>query len=64
MTARAPTESFPFRGRPQARAAIRSLRDSELEAELTIAAWAPGNRRSRRFDALLAERNARRLSAR
>jgi hypothetical protein len=39
---------------------LRSLADSELEAELTIAACAPGNRRSLRFEALLAERNARR----
>jgi hypothetical protein len=51
----------PFRGRPQPRTTIRSLADRELEAELTIAACAPGSRRSRRFEALLAERNARRL---
>jgi hypothetical protein len=34
--------------------------DAELEAELTIAAWAPGRRRYDRFKALLAERDARR----
>jgi hypothetical protein len=64
MTAQAPGRAFPFRGRPQPQKTLRRLRDSELEAELTIAAWAPGNRRSRRFEALLAERNARRLGAR
>jgi hypothetical protein len=64
MTAQAPDRAFPFRGRPLPRTTIRSLHDSELEAELTIAAWAPGNRRSRRFEALLAERNARRLGVR
>jgi hypothetical protein len=60
MTTHAQTRRLPFRGRPQPRTSLRSLKDSELEAELTIAAGAPGNRRSSRFDALLAERNARR----
>ena len=48
---------------PVSLAKLREDRDrteSDLEAELTIAAWAPGRRRYERFKALLAERAARR----
>jgi hypothetical protein len=38
----------------------RGRTESDLEAELTVAAWAPGRRRYERFKALLAERAARR----
>jgi hypothetical protein len=39
---------------------IERLSDNELEAELTVAASAPGRQRWQRFKALLAERRARR----
>jgi hypothetical protein len=48
---------------PASLAKLREDRDrteSDLEAELTIAAWAPGRRRYERFKTLLAERAARR----
>ena len=60
MTSHEQKRELPFRGHPQPGAVLRSLPEGELEAELTIAAAAPGNRHSLRFEALLAERNTRR----
>jgi hypothetical protein len=47
-------------GRPQR--PVRELSDEELEAELTIAASAPDNRRVDRYEELLAEARRRGLA--
>ena len=52
-------------GRPlvDGRDRIEALTDDELEAELTIAAYAPGRYRWERYQKLLVERLRRRLIA-
>ena len=55
-------------GEPQKSSALdqgvlESLSDDELEAELTIAAYAPGRYRWERYQKLLVERLRRRLIA-
>jgi hypothetical protein len=45
---------------PSDRAALEKLSDAELEAELTIAAYAPGRLRWERYQHLLLERLRRR----
>jgi hypothetical protein len=45
-----------FEGSPEP---VRELSDPELEAELTVAAYAPGRARFERFQRLLAERQRR-----
>jgi hypothetical protein len=42
---------------------VSELSDGELEAELTVAAYAPGRARFERFQRLLAERQRRLLAA-
>lgn len=42
---------------------VAELSDPELEAELTVAAYAPGRARLERFERLLAERARRLLAA-
>lgn len=42
---------------------VGTLSDPELEAELTVAAYAPGRARLERFERLLAERARRLLPA-
>jgi len=44
-------------------AVLESMSDDELEAELTIAAYAPGRYRWERYQKLLVERLRRRLIA-
>jgi hypothetical protein len=51
-------EQFREQGRPLAELSLE-----ELEAELTIAAWAPGRQRFERFERLLDERRRRLLAA-
>jgi hypothetical protein len=48
-----------LRGRPPSAEALKALTDSELEARLTVAAAAPGNRLTRTFGQLLSERRER-----
>jgi hypothetical protein len=42
---------------------VSELSDPELEAELTVAAYAPGRARWERFERLLAERRRRLIAA-
>jgi len=42
---------------------VSGLSDRDLEAELTVAAYAPGRARFERFERLLAERRRRLLAA-
>jgi hypothetical protein len=42
---------------------VSELTDPELEAELTVAAYAPGRARWERFERLLAERRRRLIAA-
>ena len=44
-------------------AVLESMSDDELEAELTVAASAPGRRRWERYKRLVGERQRRRLIA-
>jgi hypothetical protein len=44
---------------PPAQETLVELSEEELEAELTIAAWAPGRQRLDRYQRLLAERRRR-----
>ncbi len=52
----------PSNGRPANKDPIETLSDFDLEAELTIAAYAPGRMRWKRYQGLLGERQRRRLT--
>jgi len=53
----------PSSPEPALRTGLEELSDAELEAELTIAAYAPGRLRWERYQRLLLERLRRRLIA-
>jgi len=53
------TGGIDLRGRPPSAAALKALTDCELEARLTVAAAAPGNRLTRVLGQLLSERRER-----
>jgi hypothetical protein len=53
------TGGIDLRGQPPSAEALKALTDSELEARLTVAAAAPGNRLTLILGQLLSERRER-----